>query len=59
MEAETIKLEEVNDIELGAEGVRVTWRNGKRKFIGGDIGFNLYRSWMEYVKTGDQNVSRP
>jgi hypothetical protein len=53
MEAETIKLEEVSDVELGAEGVRVTWRNGERKFIEGQIGFDLYRSWMEYVKSGE------
>lgn len=53
MEAETIKLEEVSDVEVGAEGVRVTWRNGERKFIRADIGFDLYRSWMEYVENGE------
>lgn len=47
-----IKLEEVRDVELGAEGVRVTWRNGERKFIRGDVGFELYRSWME-LRNGD------
>ena len=45
---EAIKLEEVSEVEVGAEGVRVTLRNGERKFVGGREGFELYRSWMEW-----------
>jgi len=43
-----VKLEDVSEVEVGAEGVRVTLRNGERKFVGGDIGFDLYRRWMEW-----------
>jgi hypothetical protein len=43
-----VKLEEVSKIEVGAEGVRVTLRNGERVFVGGEVGFELYRRWMEW-----------
>jgi hypothetical protein len=42
-----VELEEVAEIEVGAEGVRVTFKGGKRKFIEGETGFELYRRWME------------
>jgi len=54
MQAEAIKFHEVSDIEVGAEGVRVTWRNGERKFIGGEIGFELYQKWIRHVENGDE-----
>jgi hypothetical protein len=47
------RLDEVSDIEAGAEGVRVTWQNGEKKFIGGEIGFELYRRWMERIGNRD------
>ena len=52
MGLEEVKLEEVKEIEKGAEGVRVTWRDGERKFIEGEIGFELYRKWMEQRNGG-------
>ena len=48
-----IKLEEVREIEVGGEGVRVTFVDGQRKFIEGEIGFELYRKWIE-LKDGDK-----
>ena len=42
-----IKLEQVSQIELGGEGVRVTFVDGQRKFVEGEIGFELYRKWIE------------
>ena len=48
-----IKLEEVREIEVGGEGVRVTFVDGQRKFIEGEIGFELYRKWIE-LGDGDE-----
>jgi len=45
-------VEKIEKIEVGAEGVRVTYKNGERKFIGGEDGFNLYRRWNEHVNGG-------
>ena len=42
-----IKLEQVREIEVGGEGVRVTFVDGQRKFIAGKDGFELYRKWIE------------
>jgi len=42
-----IKLEQVSQIELGGEGVRVTFVDGQRRFVEGEIGFELYRKWIE------------
>jgi hypothetical protein len=42
-----IKLEQVRKIEIGGEGVRVTFVDGQRKFVEGEIGFELYRKWIE------------
>jgi len=47
-----VKLEEVSEIEVGAEGVRVTLRNGERLFVGGEVGFDLYRRWKEWKQEG-------
>jgi len=47
-----IKLEQVLQIELGGEGVRVTFVDGQRKFIEGEIGFELYRKWLELKDGG-------
>ena len=47
-----VKLEEVKEVEAGAEGVRVTFVNGERKFLGGEIGFELYRKWIEQRNGG-------
>ena len=54
MQAEAIKFDEVSNIEIGAEGVRVTLHNGERKFIGGEIGFELYQKWIKHVENGDR-----
>jgi hypothetical protein len=48
-----INLEEVSNIELGAEGIRVTWRNGEKKFISGEIGFELYQQWIKHAENGE------
>jgi hypothetical protein len=48
-----IKLEQVREIEVGGEGVRVTLVDGQRKFIEGKDGFELYRKWIE-LKAGDK-----
>jgi len=48
-----IKLEQVREIEVGGEGVRVTFVDGQRKFIEGEDGFELYRKWIE-LKDGDK-----
>jgi hypothetical protein len=48
-----IKLEQVREIEVGGEGVRVTFVDGQRKFIAGKDGFELYRKWIE-LKDGDK-----
>ena len=48
-----IKLEQVREIEVGGEGVRVTFVDGQRKFIEGEDGFELYRRWIE-LKDGDK-----
>ena len=48
------KLEEVSKIEVGGEGVRVTFVDGQRKFIGGKIGFELYRMWIELKDGGER-----
>ena len=48
-----VKLDEVSEIEVGAEGVRVTFIDGERKFIEGDIGFELYRRWTEQRTNGE------
>jgi hypothetical protein len=45
---DAIKLEEVSEVEVGAEGVRVTLRNGDRTFVGGEVGFELCRRWTEW-----------
>jgi len=45
---EEIRLHEIERVEKGEEGVRLTLKNGERKFVGGDDGFNLYRKWMEH-----------
>ena len=52
VEAEAIKLDEIKDVEVGAEGVRVTFVNEERKFIGGEVGFKLYRRWREWKQAG-------
>jgi hypothetical protein len=49
-----IKLEEVREIEVGGEGVRVTFVDGQRKFIEGEIGFELYRKWIELRDGGER-----
>ena len=43
-----VKLEEIKDVELGAEGVRVSFVGGERKFVEGTEGFDLYRRRMEW-----------
>src|SRR5262249_11856833 len=52
-----IKLEQVSEIEVGGEGVRVTFVDGQRKFIEGEGGFELYRKWIE-LKDGDKRWAR-
>jgi hypothetical protein len=47
-----IKLEQVREIEVGGEGVRVTFVDGQRTFIEGKDGFELYRKWMEQRDRG-------
>jgi hypothetical protein len=42
-----VKFEEIEWVEVGAEGVRVTFLNGERRFVGGEVGFELYRKWTE------------
>ena len=54
MQADAVKLDEVSEIEVGAEGIRVTWHNGERKFIRGEIGFELYQQWMELNGDGNE-----
>jgi hypothetical protein len=49
---DAVKLEEVSEVEVGAEGVRVTLRNGERKFVGGEVGFELYQKWTEQWTNG-------
>lgn len=49
-----IKLEQVREIEVGGEGVRVTFVDGQRKFIEGEIGFELYRKWIELRDGGER-----
>ena len=40
-------LEGVAEIEKGAEGVRVIFKDGNKKFVKGPEGFELWRRWME------------
>ena len=44
---EEIGIEEIEEIEAGALGVRVTLVDGKRRFIEGREGFELLRRWQE------------
>jgi hypothetical protein len=44
---EKVGLDEVELIEKGELGVRVTFVDGERKFIEGEDGFSLYRIWKE------------
>jgi len=48
-----IKLVQVKEIEVGSEGVRVTFVDGQRRFVEGEIGFELYRKWID-LKDGDK-----
>jgi hypothetical protein len=48
-----IKFEQVSEIEVGGEGVRVTFVDGQKKFIEGEDGFEFYRKWIE-LKDGDK-----
>jgi hypothetical protein len=40
-------LNEVTDIELGGEGVRITFWDGRREFVEGEAGYELYRRFKE------------
>jgi len=42
-----IRLEQVREIEVCGEQVRVTFVDGQRKFVEGKDGFELYRRWKE------------
>ena len=46
-EADRIDLGEVAEIEEGAAGIRVTWRNGERQFLdGGGAAQRLLERWQ-------------
>jgi len=40
-----IDLREVELVEEGAEGVRISYRNGEREFRGGDEGREILEGW--------------
>jgi hypothetical protein len=44
-EADKIDLSDVAEIEEGAAGVRVTWKNGDREFIDGASAYRLLERW--------------
>ena len=51
MEVDEINLEEVEGIEIGAVGIRVTWKDGSRKFIEeGEVAQRLVERWGERKK---------
>jgi hypothetical protein len=45
-EADRIDLGEVAEIEEGAAGIRVTWRNGERQFLDGGAAQRLLERWQ-------------
>ena len=49
-EADRIDLEDVAEIEIGASGIRVTWKNGERKFIDGAVAERLLWRWRQRVE---------
>jgi hypothetical protein len=42
------ELASIEGIEVGEEGVRVTYKGGERKFVGRDEGLRLYQRWTAY-----------
>ena len=44
-EADRIDLEDVAEIEIGATGIRVTWKNNEREFFDGAVAERLLRRW--------------
>ena len=44
-EADRIDLGEVAEIEEGAAGIRITWRNGERQFLDGGVAERLLERW--------------
>jgi len=40
-------LNEVTEIELGAEGVRIIFGDGSREFVEGEAAYEIYRRWLE------------
>jgi hypothetical protein len=54
-DADKIDLGDVAEIEEGAAGVRVTWKNGDREFIDGASAYRLLERWRAKgkVEVGD------
>ena len=49
-QAEQTELDGIDGIEVGDEGVRVTYKTGEKKFIEKEEGFDLYLRWNDYVR---------
>jgi hypothetical protein len=42
-----VDVTEIEFVEIGEEGVRITFKSGDRKFVGGDEGLKLHQRWKE------------
>ena len=40
-----VDLQEVREIERGADAIRVTFKDGNRRFIEGEEGLEVWNSW--------------
>ena len=56
-EADRIDLAEIAELEEGAVGIRVTWRNGERQFLDGGAAERLLWRWRR-VEKGKSKIAR-
>lgn len=58
MRVRGIDLREVELVEAGAEGIRITFRNGDRKFVGGDDGLEVFEAWRSERRSKERENVR-
>jgi hypothetical protein len=49
-DADRIDLDDILDIETGASGIRVTWKNLDREYVDGGAAQRLLERWKAKVK---------
>ena len=44
-EADRVDLEDIAEVETGASGIRIVWKNGERLFVDGGAAARLLERW--------------